>query len=65
MRASPAGADADERSLRPSQLDRHVIRALLLLDLDLEDDELGGRQRGGTLAGAHGQLAGEDTLGEL
>src|ERR671918_562847 len=63
--ASPAGAGPDERPPRPSQLHGHVIRALFLLDLDLEDDELRRGQSHRTLPRPDRHLTGEHTPGEL
>src|SRR5215470_6003462 len=62
----PSGrSDSNQWTPRPSKLDADVIRALPLLGLDLEDDELGRRQLDLLIPHGARQLARQHALGQL
>src|SRR5215813_11898240 len=62
----PSGrSDSNQWTPRPSKLDADVIRALPLLRLDLQDDELGRRQPDLLISNRDRQLARQHALGQL
>src|SRR5262245_7953998 len=62
---STPSRDPDQWTPRPAELDRHVIGALLLLDLDLQQQELRRDQLALLLARDDTQFTGEHALGKL
>src|SRR5262245_44329006 len=62
---SPRRCDPDQWTPRPSHLDADMIRALALLRLDLENDELGRGQLDLLFPDRDRELTREHSLGEL
>src|SRR5262245_50233185 len=58
-------SDPDQWTPRPSKLDADVVRALSLLGLDLENDELGRRQLYLVIPNGDRQLARQHAFGQL
>src|SRR5712691_11315559 len=62
---SPSRSDPDQWTPRPSKLDADVVRALPLLGLDLEKDELGRRELDLLISHGDRNLSRQHPSGEL